>query len=525
MIERSASFSSESPSESWPSQSDSQFFHAAPQVFSASTDLTELAKQRNAEAMAGLLTQKLQSHGITARVLFQPTGLEVLLEAAQIPDQSFAVAAILSEVVRLQIPALERVQLWARQQGTQIVWTQAFELLPSHSPPAHQDSDLASASLNTLRSRVSLGDLQAMTALIDRAFAHKNMTAQVHLEPTCLQIDLTCPPLAERSTCVTLVCREMMHWQLPIASEGLIRIRATQNHTRSLWSKEIRFSTVAERDQLLHQYSLGQSTRSSVNLSAPRRQLAQRVDDVTWKDATLWKIGATSLLLAGLLISSERLTFLMSPFLTIVHELGHAASAWLFGYAALPAFDFLYGGGVTMQTTDRIPLLLFGLFSGFAYLCYRYRHRDGTSRLLLGVAVAYCICAFTGLHSALIVAMGHGFELLFAGIFLYRALSGWSCRYSIERPLYGMLGLFTVFYNLRFSYQLLTQAKARLIYEAGKGSILDHDFVRLANDYLHVDLAVVVAGFLLCNLVTPLVVFLLFRYRLFLLYWFYRAFL
>ena len=33
----------------------------------------------------------------------------------------------------------------------------------------------------------------------------------------------------------------------------------------------------------------------------------------------------------------------------LVHEMGHAAFGWLFGYPSIPVFDFSYGGGVTLQ--------------------------------------------------------------------------------------------------------------------------------------------------------------------------------
>jgi hypothetical protein len=109
--------------------------------------------------------------------------------------------------------------------------------------------------------------------------------------------------------------------------------------------------------------------------------------------------------------------------------------------------------------------------------------------------------------------MGHGSELIFAGIFLYRALSGIGCRVAIERPLYGMLAFYTVFYDIRFAYRLITNLEVRLIYEEGKGGLLDNDFVILANQVLGVDLSVVASVFLILCLLTPVVAILLFRYQ------------
>jgi len=242
----------------------------------------------------------------------------------------------------------------------------------------------------------------------------------------------------------------------------------------------------------------------------------------TGVDALGWRTIGASLFLAALLLMSGQLTVLFSPFVTLIHELGHACLAWLFGYFAIPAFDFVYGGGITMQSQDRIGLIMLAIYGGFGFLFYRYRRNDLTSRVLLATVIFYCICAYTSIHQLLMIAMGHGFELIFAGIFLYRALSGSGCRYSIERPLYGMSGIFIILYDLRFAIRLLTSIDIREIYELGKGDILDHDFVRLANEYFHVDLSVIAIGFLLCCLLTPVITFLVFRYQLIMFYFYQR---
>lgn len=235
---------------------------------------------------------------------------------------------------------------------------------------------------------------------------------------------------------------------------------------------------------------------------------------LTGVDTVGWRTIGASLILAALLLMSEQLTFLFSPLLILVHELGHTCFAWLFGYFAIPAFDFIYGGGMTLQSESRIALIMLAIYGGFGFLFYRYRRNDLTSRTLLALVILYSICAYTPIHRMLMIAMGHGFELIFAGIFLYRGLSGTGCRYSIERPLYGMLGLFAVLYNLRFAFRLLFDREARAIYELGKGDILDHDFVRLANEFLGVNLSVLVLFFWVCCIITPALAFLVFRYQL-----------
>ena len=61
----------------------------------------------------------------------------------------------------------------------------------------------------------------------------------------------------------------------------------------------------------------------------------------------------------------------------------------------------------------------------------------------------------TGLNEPITIAMGQGFELLFAGIFFYRALSGFARVHGAERSLYGFLGFLIMFDNMRFVYRLI----------------------------------------------------------------------
>jgi hypothetical protein len=241
-------------------------------------------------------------------------------------------------------------------------------------------------------------------------------------------------------------------------------------------------------------------------------------------DALSWRAIAVGLFLALLVLASGQVTFLLSPLITVVHELGHTCLSWLFGYPAIPAFDFMNGGGVTLHSTDRVALIVCLVYAAFGYLFYRYWNNYLTARLLLATSLSYTLCAFTPIHEMLTVAMGHGFELIFAGLFLYRAASGVGCHYSIERPLYAMLSCYLVAYDLRFTMGLLFDADARDLYLQGKGGVLDNDLVRLAHDYLPLNLSGVAILLWVCTLLTPAIALLLYRYRPLTLQILYRLF-
>jgi hypothetical protein len=239
-------------------------------------------------------------------------------------------------------------------------------------------------------------------------------------------------------------------------------------------------------------------------------------------DTETWKVIGAGTGLAILITCLGQVSFFLSYFVILVHELGHSAMSWLFGFPAIPAFDFLHGGGVSIWATERWFILVWLVYAGLGWLLYRYRYNSLTARCLWGLILGYSLCAFTPLHGLLRTSMGHGFELIFAGIFGYRGLSGYACRYSIERPLYLMLGVFTLILELKFCGGLLWNPDFRDIYLQGKGGIIDNDLVLVARDYLRLDLSVVVGILLLATLATPVITTGLYRYRQWLGYGLYR---
>lgn len=219
-----------------------------------------------------------------------------------------------------------------------------------------------------------------------------------------------------------------------------------------------------------------------------------------------WQAIAIGAVLTVVVFSIPLLAFLLSPLLIIVHELGHTSTNWIFGYPAIPALDFMFGGGMTFHSEERVTFIVGLVYAGFGYLLHRYWNHIAASRAVLAGAIAYSLCIVTPLQNLLILAMGHGFELGFAGIFLDRALSGNACRHALERPLYGLLGLYLLVSDLRLTWGLLYDIEMRDIYEQGKGGIVDNDLVRIAKDCLHSSLSLPVSLLLICTILVPVIV-------------------
>lgn len=196
---------------------------------------------------------------------------------------------------------------------------------------------------------------------------------------------------------------------------------------------------------------------------------------------------------------------------TLVHEMGHASFGMYYARPSIPAFDLNYGGGITsmQDQSPSIRWLILAAHVGAAV----YFHRNKLAMGIFGVlALLYAAFAFTRLHETMISFMGHGFELVIAGIFLYRGFSGRAVINPLERPLYAACGFFILLWDLWFAFRLATSANERYWYEQSKLGLHGNDFSRVAMD-LGVGVETVAAFFLACGLLTFALSFLAFRYQ------------
>ncbi len=241
---------------------------------------------------------------------------------------------------------------------------------------------------------------------------------------------------------------------------------------------------------------------------APKRAKARRKKSKSKAmDRDALKSLAIGVGLAVVALAVPLVGFVPAVLMTVIHELGHVATSWLFACPALPSFDLTYGGGVSHRVGQQ-PLLVLLIYVAFASAIVRSRDNRPALVVRLIFVVVYSFVAFSPLRELLIVAMGHGTELLIAGIFLYRALSGSQILRGGERPLYAFVGLYIILSDVRFAYQLMTSQEHRDAYGDAKGGGHWMDFSRLADEHLHLRLESVAAIFLLACVLTPLAAFL-----------------
>jgi hypothetical protein len=229
-------------------------------------------------------------------------------------------------------------------------------------------------------------------------------------------------------------------------------------------------------------------------------------------DKNDWLIMALGLATAGLAFVIGFVKHIFSTFMVLVHEMGHTIFGWIFGYPSLPAFDLVYGGGITLRT-QRSTLLVIVIYALLGLAVFSRRRNISAVVLLGGLGVLHAILAFTSMHRVVILFMGHGTELAIASIFIYRALSGAAVSDAVERPLYAAIGFFIVFADTAFAYRLMTSSYHRSAYEGAKGGGHWMDFSRIAEQYLHTDLTVPVTFFFVCCFFSIITGYLLFRYQ------------
>ncbi len=158
----------------------------------------------------------------------------------------------------------------------------------------------------------------------------------------------------------------------------------------------------------------------------------------------------------------------------LFHESGHTFAGWFFGYPSIPS-----ARGVTLHY-PRQPLIAVAVWALLAYGVWRFRTTRPVAAALAAIALLYPFLAVSSLHRHLMSFAGHGTEVVFAVVFMWRALTGGFAQ-ELERPIYATLAWLLVISNLMLWAGVAFDINAiRAIYEsiaiAG-----DNDMVRIAD--------------------------------------------
>lgn len=168
--------------------------------------------------------------------------------------------------------------------------------------------------------------------------------------------------------------------------------------------------------------------------------------------------------------------------LVFFHEIGHTVASWIFGYVAVPTFDFEYGGGMTYNLTGRLwPLQIIFIILSLLGMGYLFKERElGLLSVASVFAAFYAFLIFTDWHQAFISFMGHGGELLVAAFCLLRVLTKTTVSLT-ERYLNMIFGGFVFGRDGLLLGGIYASDIAREAYAMQKGQHLAGDFDRFAD--------------------------------------------
>jgi hypothetical protein len=108
-------------------------------------------------------------------------------------------------------------------------------------------------------------------------------------------------------------------------------------------------------------FMLASQRRAAAPEISKRRTTRVRQPRAIGRDA--WTSLAIGSGLAAVALAVPMIGFVPDVLITVIHELGHVATAWLFGSPALPSFDLTYGGGVSVLCIACFLVLLIPHFS------------------------------------------------------------------------------------------------------------------------------------------------------------------
>jgi hypothetical protein len=211
--------------------------------------------------------------------------------------------------------------------------------------------------------------------------------------------------------------------------------------------------------------------------------------------------------------------FALSAMVTLFHEFGHAAAGWLTGHPSIPAFDFVYGGGLTSRSTFKLPLAVL-LGAGWIGLGWLVRSNRKTVVIVGACGLAWLLIVTAEWRRMLVFsAMGHLGELVLAGAFFYMALANVGFRQpDAERPLALFIAFFVCIHSAHFAWRLRNDGDFLAWYREGKGGMLMNDLESVALDITiftgaRPGIEGVALALMIASLLPFAIALLLYRYR------------
>ncbi|MGB2924231.1 MAG: hypothetical protein WBB82_02925 [Limnothrix sp.] len=449
------------------------------------SDIRHLAEHGNPQAIAQLLNDQFRPHQIRVMVKqVAPKHLQIQFENSVTPDQDF-VRQELSQWQKIwQENLTHTVTLIGLRFGEfepDWQWTMLAGLLTPEARQQNPEAMLKVAASSEAKSQQQEINRQLQACLADRLW---------HVKTTVLNqglvIKLTVIESGDRQTFCQIIQQALQSFEL----ENINKI----------------YLNVYHREQQRYLF------KTTFSLDEPLTNTPQKSNIIRGLNQDTRSALLTGICLTIVLFFIPITHGILNVFLTLVHELGHAAASWIFGFPAVPSFDFRFGGGITLSL-PRFEILVILVYAGLVSAAFFYRRNRPTLIWLGSFAAIHFLLLLSGWDRLAIAAMGHIAEVGVIFICGYFALGKYFCYYGGEQTLYAMLASFSFLNNIQFFSGLVFNSSMRVAYRAGKGGLLDNDLVVLSNQFLPFSLEAIAFIFLLFTLIIVPLTWLTFRYE------------
>ncbi|OUL33482.1 hypothetical protein BV372_16290 [Nostoc sp. T09] len=188
------------------------------------TNVLDLAKQGNADAIASLINYQMQSQGITAKVTLQDNCIYVLLESATVPDQKTVAPFIFNGIIKLAIEIADSLQVYGRRTGEKRpTWSQVYSLSEAKSSTGDrlakntQDittEDKSSSQFNSLGKVALSGSLDTISTHLNRVLIDEKVNIEIIPEDKLLKIIAETDRVLDGSVFAERIYQELKNFNL-----------------------------------------------------------------------------------------------------------------------------------------------------------------------------------------------------------------------------------------------------------------------------------------------------------------------
>ncbi|MEH2038356.1 type IV pilin-like G/H family protein [Nostoc sp.] len=132
------------------------------------SNLLELAKQGDAQAIASLMNRQLQLKGITVKTNLTSGCLMVIAESDKEPEQSFVVDFIRKGITELKAEVITRVVLHGRITGKKTpLWRESFEMHSNVAPQQEESGSINSLPIVNLKSKMNISRSEGIASILN----------------------------------------------------------------------------------------------------------------------------------------------------------------------------------------------------------------------------------------------------------------------------------------------------------------------------------------------------------------------